>query len=170
MPITIKNRWTDEPIATLEDTDSLREAVIRLVGKGVDLRGSDLRGSDLRGSDLSGSNLSGSNLRGSNLRDVPIVPQLHTRILEAIEAGGTLDMGVWHTCETTHCRGGWSIHLAGQAGYDLERRAGIAVAAALIHIASCPQLGGKVPNFCDTNKDAMADIKRLAAIETAVVS
>ena len=31
-------------------------------------------------------------------------------------------MGSWHACETTHCRAGWAIHLAGKAGYDLEKK------------------------------------------------
>ena len=169
MPVTLR-RCNGTIIATADDTDSLRELVIRLTRKGIslacaDLSGSDLRGSDLRGSDLRDSDLRGSNLRGSDL-SIPVVPNLHAKIVEAIEAGGTLEMGGWHQCETTHCRGGWSVHLAGQAGYDLEHRFGTAAAAALIHLRSCPALEGKVPDFYASNEDAMAEIKRLAALET----
>ena len=204
MPVSIKNRWNGEVIATVEDTDDLREAVIRLVRKGVslqsanlrdsnlsdsDLRGSDLRGSDLsdsdlRGSDLSDSDLRDSNLSGSNLSDSDLsgsdlsgsdlsgiekhiaVPSLHRKILAAVEGGGgTLNMSNWHTCETTHCRAGWAIHLAGAAGAVLEYTYGPSVAGALITRASCPQLNGKTPDFLASNEDALADIKRCAELE-----
>lgn len=52
MPITIKNRFTGEPIATIEDADDLREAVIRLVKQGVDLYGANLYGANLDGANL----------------------------------------------------------------------------------------------------------------------
>ena len=42
------------------------------------------------------------------------------------------------------------------------------MAAALIHLASCPELKGKVPNFYDTKENALADIKRLAELEPAI--
>ena len=74
-------------------------------------------------------------------------------------------MNTWHTCETTHCRAGWAIQLAGAPGRVLEACLGPNAAGALIHVASCPQLEGKVPNFLDTNENALADIKRLAALE-----
>lgn len=74
-------------------------------------------------------------------------------------------MDAWHTCDTTHCRAGWAIHLAGPAGAMLEACVGPSVAGALIHVISCPQLEGKVPNFVASNEEAMEDIKRLAALE-----
>ena len=73
-------------------------------------------------------------------------------------------MGSWHACETTHCRGGWAVMLAG-TGRVLEACLGTAAAAALIHIASCPALEGKVPDFYASDEDALADIKRLAELE-----
>ena len=96
--------------------------------------------------------------------NVPVVENLDSKILEAISSGGgTLDMGNWHSCETTHCRAGWAIHLAGAAGYKLEsdmgddpQRAGRA-----IYRAST----GRVPHFFATNEQALADIKRCAAEE-----
>ena len=135
-----------------------------------DLRGSNLSGSDLRGSNLSDSDLSGSNLRGVvGLPDAVSVPSLHRRILDAIDNGGTLNMVSWHTCATTHCRAGWAVSLAGPAGEELESRLGPSLAGALIHLASCPQLDGQVPDFLASDEDAMEDIKRLAALEPELV-
>ena len=151
---------------------------------GADLRGADLRGADLgcadlrnaylRGADLGCAYLGNADLRGADLggadlrgADIPIVPNLHSHILESLDAGGKLDMGGWHICETTHCRAGWAIHLAGQAGYDLEDKIGSCAAGALISVASCPQLDGKVPDFYASDQDALSDIRRLAELEKA---
>jgi hypothetical protein len=148
---------------------------------GADLSGADLRGAYLSGADLSGADLSGAYLRGAYLSGADLrgaylstiaqdiaVPSLHRRILAAIEAGGTLEMSTWHTCETTHCRAGWAIQLAGAPGRVLEACLGPNVAGALIHVASCPALEGKVPKFVDSNENALADIKRLAELEPAL--
>ena len=114
---------------------------------------------------LSWADLSGANLSRAVERYAK-VSSLHRRILAAIDAGGKLNMGYWHTCETTHCRAGWAIHLAGPAGEMLEACMGPVVAGALIHIASCPQLEGKVPDFYNQDNEAVLDdIKRLAALE-----
>jgi hypothetical protein len=53
MAVVIKNRWDDSIIATVKDTDDLREAVIQLIKQGVSLRDANLSGSKLRGSNLS---------------------------------------------------------------------------------------------------------------------
>jgi hypothetical protein len=159
---------------------------------GADLRDANLSGADLRGADLSGANLSGAYLRGADLRDadrektvgpllahfgVPTVSQLHTKILAAVEAEpASFDMRDWHggagygehadanACGTTHCRAGWAIHLAGAAGYALENQVGPSMAGALISLASCPWMD-RVPSFTESNADALADIKRCAALE-----
>jgi hypothetical protein len=91
--------------------------------------------------------------------DVPVVPDLDARILAALEAGGTLDMQSWHTCETTHCRAGWAIHLAGAAGKAIEARLGSQRAGAEIYRAST----GRVPHFFATTERALADIRDRAA-------
>ncbi len=143
---------------------------------GSDLRGSDLSGSDLsdsnlRGSDLSDSDLSGSDLSGSDLSDLlPLiaVPSLNRKILAAIEAGGELQMQNWHSCETTHCRAGWAVHLAGPAAKVLEHCYGPSVAGTLVYLASCPFLEGKTPNFFASNTEAMDDIRRCAELEPEV--
>jgi hypothetical protein len=71
-------------------------------------------------------------------------------------------MSDWHTCNTTHSRAGWVVHLAGDAGYALERFHNTALAAQLIYRES-----GFEINPCrlyDSDKDAMADIKKCAGI------
>jgi hypothetical protein len=65
----------------------------------------------------------------------------------------------WHVCETTHCRAGWAILLAGKAGYELEAKLGSAeLAGVAIYRAST----GRVPYFFDTTERALADIRRCA--------
>jgi uncharacterized protein YjbI with pentapeptide repeats len=92
--------------------------------------------------------------------DVPVVEKLDAKILSVLDSGaGTLDMCAWHSCETTHCRAGWAIHLAGKAGYDLEKKLGDpAMAGRAIYRAST----GRSPHFYATNAHALADIKRCA--------
>jgi uncharacterized protein YjbI with pentapeptide repeats len=192
MLFEIKSRWTGNVLFRAE-TGSLKLAVEAAVGSGADLRGADLRGADLRGADLRGAvlrgadlrdaDLSGAVLRGADLRDADLrdadlrgavlrggefyrVPQLHNKMLEAVGSGGTLDMSSWHKCDTTHCRAGWAVHLAGNAGKLLEAQMGTAMAGALIHVASCPWME-KVPDFYATDEVALEDIKAQAALELA---
>lgn len=65
-----------------------------------------------------------------------------------------------HTCNNTHCRGGWVITLAGDAGRALEKFFNWELAAMKIYAAS----GYKInpARFYDSNADALADMKRLA--------
>ena len=137
----IKNRFTG---AVILDVANLRDA--------------NLRDADLRGANLSDANLSGM--------EFIAVPGLHQKILAAIDGGGKLEMGSWHTCETTHCRAGWAVVLAGNAGRLLEAQMGSSAAGALITQASCPWLE-KVPNFYAANEEALADIKACAEREKA---
>jgi hypothetical protein len=129
----------------------------------ANLRDADLRDADLFGANLDDANLFGADLDGADLGvsygDVPIVEGLDAQILERIESGqGKLDMGNWHTCETTHCRAGWAVVLAGEAGRDLERQLGTAIAGALIYHRST----GHVPDFYDSYAGAMNDIHACA--------
>ncbi|HKD44683.1 MAG TPA: hypothetical protein VKD24_03420 [Candidatus Angelobacter sp.] len=87
---------------------------------------------------------------------------LDASILVAIEAGGGLNMACWHTCETTHCRAGWAVHLSGWDGYYLENRFGAGVAGALIYAASRP--GERVPDFSASAEEALSDIRRCAGL------
>ncbi len=99
--------------------------------------------------------------------EVPVVENLDRKILEAVTTGGgSLEMGAWHTCETTHCRAGWAIHLAGKAGYELEKKLGDSqLAGRAIYLAST----GRAPHFFATNSRALEDIKRSAELAEGVV-
>jgi hypothetical protein len=72
-------------------------------------------------------------------------------------------MSVWHDCNTTHCRGGWAVHLAGAEGYELEKKYDTERAAVMIYRAST----GRVPDFFASNQDALKDICEWGAKETA---
>lgn len=72
-------------------------------------------------------------------------------------------MGEWHSCKTTHCRAGWVIHLAGEAGYKAEDFYGTYLAAQLIYRESGYEINPS--RFFDSNEDAMEDMKRLAEME-----
>ena len=69
-------------------------------------------------------------------------------------------MGDWHSCETTHCRAGWAVHLAGPAGYALEKATSPVFAAQQIYKASGYEISPV--RFFDDNEKALADMKRLA--------
>ena len=129
----------------------------------------NLRGADLRGADLRGANLSEANPRGADLSGaywgvpIPTVPHLDAAILDAIGEDPTrLNMRNWHTCETTHCRAGWAVTLAGDAGRALEAKTSPYLAGRLIYEASRP--GVPCPNFFASDDDALADITRCASV------
>jgi hypothetical protein len=71
-----------------------------------------------------------------------------------------LDMGTWHSCDTTHCRAGWVVHLAGEAGYALERFHNTELAAMLIYRESGYHINPA--RFYDGNSQALEHIKSLA--------
>lgn len=91
---------------------------------------------------------------------VPKIDGIHKRLYEAASQTGALNMSDWHTCGTTHCRAGWVVHLAGEAGYALERFLGAALAAQLIYRESGYRINPG--QFYVRNDEAMADMKRLA--------
>jgi DNA-binding transcriptional ArsR family regulator len=92
---------------------------------------------------------------------VPVVEDLDRKVAEAVgEQGEALDMGRWH-CGTTHCRAGWAITLAGEAGAALEAKVGSEMAGRLIYEAST---GRMAPDFFASNSDALADIRRCAGL------
>ena len=104
--------------------------------------------------------------RAAEFRDrhpeVPVVERLDSRIYAAVTDGvGALRMETWHTCETTHCRAGWAITIAGLQGKALEDRIGAPAAGAMIYMASV----GRVPNFYASTTDAMKDLRECASIE-----
>ena len=165
--------------ANLDGAD-LRDANLRHADlSGANLRNANLRDADLDGANLDGADLSGANLRDANLRDadldganldgadlsgVPFIQNIHQTVYAAAAKKDALDMGAWHKCETTHCRAGWVIALAGEGGAAMEFCMGTPFAAALIYLKSDPTIG-KIPDFYASNEDALADMKRLAEAE-----
>ena len=182
MKFEIKNRWTSKVQFTAEiDCDESTSISVKLgmaiklaVKSGADLIGADLShayliGADLIDANLIGANISGANLSGAylshaDLSHAPIIENIHQNVFAAASQDGAFDMSDWHTCETTHCRAGWAITLAGDAGKALEDKIGPAAAAAAIYIASDPKLE-RIPDFHCSNETAMADMKRLAELE-----
>ena len=73
-------------------------------------------------------------------------------------------MSDWHTCDTTHCRAGHVVHLAGKEGYKLEEETSCAFAAMMIYKASS-EIKVSPVRFYEGNDEAMADIKRCAELE-----
>lgn len=96
---------------------------------------------------------------------IPKIENIHQKVLEAVTPPEhTLNMSTWHTCGTTHCRSGWVVHLAGEAGYLLEKQTSTAFAAMQIYKESSPIHVG--PNkFYDSNEVAFADIEKCAEEE-----
>jgi len=102
--------------------------------------------------------------------DAPFkVDGIDSKILAAIETGlGRLDMGAWHGgdcdqtnwCGTSHCRAGYAICLAGEAGFALERKYGPEVAGRMIYAVSRPD--APVPDFFADTETALADIRASA--------
>ena len=70
----------------------------------------------------------------------------------------------WHTCETTHCRAGWVVILAGEAGKKLEKKTSTIFAAMQIYKASSP-ISVFPPRFYDPNNAALEDMKKCAEEE-----
>jgi uncharacterized protein YjbI with pentapeptide repeats len=162
--------------ANLTDADLTRADLTRANLTDANLTRADLTRANLTRADLTRANLTDADLTRANLTDADTgladllsVPNLHGKIVSALDAGAGLEMGSWHlndaACGTAHCRAGWYIHFAGPAGYMLERMIGPAGAGALIVAASCPYLK-RVPDFyCSNDDEALADIKRCAEIE-----
>jgi hypothetical protein len=74
-------------------------------------------------------------------------------------------MGDWHTCDTTHCRAGWVVHLAGKPGYELEKKTNTLFAAMQIYHKSNPDIPVSPVRFFDDNKKAMDNMKECAEKE-----
>lgn len=91
-------------------------------------------------------------LTGAVGATAPVIPNIDSAILAAVESPG---------CETTHCRAGWAVTLAGLPGKMLEERIGPSATGALIYAASRP--GKPIPNFFATTEEAMEDMRKCAA-------
>ena len=177
---TIYNRWSGaaqfacdlETVAGETAGRTLGCAVLEALKSGADLSGANLSGADLRDANLSGADLRDADLSGADLRDaknipgwVPRIPDIHRAIYAAASKPGALDMGGWHNaCGTSHCRAGWVVTLAGDAGRVMEGCYGTPAAAALIYQASDPSLE-RIPDFYCGDDEALADMGRLAGVE-----
>ncbi len=96
---------------------------------------------------------------------VPRIENIHQKVRDAVTAeGNKLNMGDWHSCDTTHCRAGWVVHLAGPAGYALEKLTSTEFAAKMIYGESSP-IKVSPPRFFEGQEKAMADIVRCAELE-----
>ena len=73
-------------------------------------------------------------------------------------------MAKWHTCETTHCRAGWVVSLAGKAGKDLEEKTNTPLAAMAIYRASS-DIRVSPSMFYVSDGEALKDMKRCAEEE-----
>jgi hypothetical protein len=92
-----------------------------------------------------------------------VIEEIHARLREAVTQSRALEMHAWHTCETTHCRAGWIVTLAGEQGKVLEKFHDTLLAAILIYDASDPNYKINPCRFFDSNEDAMRDILACAA-------
>jgi len=99
---------------------------------------------------------------------IPKIKNIHQKVYEAVSIEGALDMSDWHKCETTHCRAGWVVTLAGENGKKLEKILSTPIAAAKIY-AENSQIRVNWPNqFFTDNKTAFEDIKRCALEEKSL--
>jgi hypothetical protein len=96
---------------------------------------------------------------------VPVIENIHQTVLEAVNREGALDMNSWHhDCGTTHCRAGWVVTLAGEAGKELEAKTSTEFAAKQIYKASS-DISVPPTQFYKSNEVAMEDIERCAQEE-----
>lgn len=105
---------------------------------------------------------------------IPVIPNIHQSILEAVQGGEKLNMSVWHEdeeineagahCGTTHCRAGWVVALAGKEGRELEIETSTEFAANVIYSKSSGIEVGPF-HFFLSNEQSMADIEICAALE-----
>ena len=65
--IAIKHRFTNTTLCEF-DVSTFKDALVKAVQSGADLRGADLYGANLYGANLYGANLRGADLYGANLR------------------------------------------------------------------------------------------------------
>jgi hypothetical protein len=98
--------------------------------------------------------------------EIPRIEGIHGKVYAAASRPQALRMNNWHSCDTTHCRAGWVIHLAGEAGYALEKRFDPVCAAMRIYEASGFDISPC--RFFDSNEAALADMKKLAEEEAAL--
>jgi hypothetical protein len=100
--------------------------------------------------------------------EIPVIENIHQKVYEAASQPDCLKMNDVHTCETTHCRAGWAVHLAGEPGYKLENHTSWEFAAMQIYKASSP-IKVSPTRFYESNSAALEDMKRCAEEEKSLV-
>ncbi|MDB5200543.1 MAG: hypothetical protein JWO92_2506 [Chitinophagaceae bacterium] len=98
---------------------------------------------------------------------VPVIENIHQKVLEAVSTPKAFDMSAFHKCETTHCWAGWVIHIAGEKGYELERQTSSVFAAMQILDKSSP-IKVSPTRFFEDNETAMSNIEKCAEQEKAI--
>ena len=98
----------------------------------------------------------------------PIIENIHQKVYDAASKPNALNMGDWHTCDTTHCRAGWVEILAGEEGRALAKRTSVLFAAMMIYDASS-EIKVSPTRFFESNAIAMEDMKRCAEEEAKLV-
>jgi hypothetical protein len=89
-------------------------------------------------------------------------------VFEAASRENALNMGEWHTCETTHCRAGWVTFLAGKEGKKLESIFGSALAASMIYRDSS-EIKVRMTDFFKTNAEALESMKKASEEEKLLI-
>ncbi len=182
MKIEIRNRYSGAVQLTCniecDDTTpiftKIGMAVRWAIKNNADLTGADLRRADLTAAVLTAAVLTGAVLKAADLRradltaaeNVPVIPNIHQVVYAAATPPGALEMSQWHTCSTTHCRAGWVVALAGEAGAMLESQLGdnTSLAAIMIYMASDPTME-RIPDFYCDRETALKDMMRAAERE-----
>jgi hypothetical protein len=101
---------------------------------------------------------------------IPVVENIHQKVLEMVQKEGAFNMSTWcqtadNACGMTYCRGGAVVLLAGEAGKKLKDQTSNEFAAMAIYSKSSPIKVSPV-RFYEDNEKAMADIKRCAIEES----
>jgi hypothetical protein len=103
----------------------------------------------------------GENIMGN----YPVIENIHQKVYEAAShKPDALNMSDWHTCDTTHCRAGWVVFLAGDAGKKLEQKTSTLFAALQIYDVSS-KIDVSPVRFFEDNKTALDDMKKCAELE-----
>ena len=98
---------------------------------------------------------------------IPVIKKVHTKILQAVSLPDALEMGSWHTCDTTHCRAGWIVILAGKAGKELEEKTSTLFAAMCI-VNKSSDIPIPLQEYFKDNHNAMTDIRQCADFEAMI--
>ena len=129
--------------ANLRGANLINANLINASLVGANLVGANLINARLVGASLSGADLSGANLVGARLSNADLdgaiglaiatdAPQRLRAAAVAALQEGALEMETWHTCETTHCLGGWLVYQAGELGRLLEAAVGPSMAGLML--------------------------------------